>query len=263
MKNIFVNGTPQDIMQFKLHTEGPKPAPEFEQRLGWASSFDRAEFLRLSAEWEQTRKTLALLVTVEIEMVTFRLHLAITSAPEACTAHTPEAWEGARIDYGAGVARPGVTLASGRFMACVPRQERLTAIECQENRAKLQDENPTQTNAATPNDTATLAATDVALVTIFNALSRHDAKAIARPTPSEYFRAIVLNGETNRQIIQKYKGCERTLRTRRALAEKVIKETCGGVVNLRKLRDLVNPAICNRANREIEAARKRGRRAFL
>ena len=97
---------------------------------------------------------------------------------------------------------------------------------------------------------------------ILEKIAVHDAKATARPTPSEFFRAYMIDKLTSKAM--KLRGWrERTLRNRRQLAETVIAECYGSKVSLRKFRDIVDPRIFRAAEQQIEAARKHGRKAFL
>lgn len=107
-----------------------------------------------------------------------------------------------------------------------------------------------------------LTVTQAVMWTILNQLAVHDAKMSARPTLSEYFRAYMMDKLTTKAMKQRgWK--ERTMRNRRQLAEKVITETYGRKINLRKFRDTIDPRIFRAAEEQLEAARARGRKACL
>lgn len=111
-------------------------------------------------------------------------------------------------------------------------------------------------------DGAELELSEALLTAIYEKLAIYDSRSTAQPSARDYFSAFMREKLGAREM--KRRGWkERTMRNRRVLVEAVICELYGKDISLRKFRHAIDPRVFHAAERQIEAARKRGRNAFL
>ncbi|MCX6996631.1 MAG: hypothetical protein NTV49_06000 [Kiritimatiellaeota bacterium] len=126
-----------------------------------------------------------------------------------------------------------------------------------------QEKKVVKAEIAPPSPPENLKITEALMWGILEKIAVHDAKLTTHPTPSEFFRAYMIEKLTTKAM-RRRKWKDRTIRNRRQLVETVIAEQRSDPkVNLRKFRDDIDPRIFHTAERQIEAVRKRGREAFL
>lgn len=91
--------------------------------------------------------------------------------------------------------------------------------------------------------------------TILEVLAGHDEK-LRHPTLSEFYRHYICSKETPRKIARYFRTTERTLRRRKRAIERIIFESFGGAVDLKKYRLEVSDSAFVAADREMRRLEK-------